>query len=62
MLRAAMPAQLVDAMVARGPAVRRYNPATRPILKLLSALREQEVKDLVVEKPGFRLALHRQVS
>jgi len=62
MLRATMPAQLVDAMVARGPAVRRYNPATRPILKLLSALREQEVKDLVVEKPGFRLALHRQVS
>jgi len=62
MLRATMPAQLVDAMVARGPAVRRYNPATRPILKLLSALRGQEVKDLVVEKPGFRLALHRQVS
>jgi oxaloacetate decarboxylase alpha subunit len=62
MLRATMPAQLVDAMVARGPAVRRYNPVTRPILKLLSALREQDVQDLVVEKPGFRLALRRQVS
>jgi oxaloacetate decarboxylase alpha subunit len=62
MLRATMPAQLVDAMVARGPAVRRYNPVTRPILKLLSALREQDVQALVVEKPGFRLALRRQVS
>jgi oxaloacetate decarboxylase alpha subunit len=63
MLRATMPAQLVDAMVARGPAVRRYNPATRPILKLLSALREQHpVKDLLVEKPGFRLALQQQGS
>jgi oxaloacetate decarboxylase alpha subunit len=62
MLRATMPAQLVDAMVARGPAVRRYNPATRPILKLLSALRERDVRDLVIEKPGFRLALQRQGS
>jgi len=63
LLRATMPAQLVDAMVARGPACRRYNPATRPILKLLGALREQQhVRDLVIEKPGFRLALRRQGS
>jgi oxaloacetate decarboxylase alpha subunit len=61
LLRATMPAQQVDAMVAKGPACRRYNPATRPILKLLGALRGQpQVGDLVVEKPGFRLAMRRQ--
>jgi oxaloacetate decarboxylase alpha subunit len=61
LLRATMPAQQVDAMLAKGPACRRYNPATRPILKLLRALRDQpQVGDLVVEKPGFRLGLRRQ--
>jgi oxaloacetate decarboxylase alpha subunit len=61
LLRATMPAQQVDAMVAKGPADRRYNPSTRPILKLLSALRDQsQVADLAVEKPGFRLAMRRK--
>jgi oxaloacetate decarboxylase alpha subunit len=62
LLRATMPAAQVDAMVAKGPAHRRYNPATRPILKLLGALRDQpQVADLVVEKPGFRLAMRRRI-
>jgi oxaloacetate decarboxylase alpha subunit len=61
LLRATMPARQVDAMLAKGPACRRYNPSTRPILKLLGALRDQpQIADLVVEKPGFRLAMRRQ--
>jgi oxaloacetate decarboxylase alpha subunit len=61
LLRATMPAQQVDAMLAKGPACRRYNPATRPIMKLLGALRDQpQVADVVVEKPGFRLAMRRR--
>jgi oxaloacetate decarboxylase alpha subunit len=61
LLRATMPAQQVDAMLAKGPACRRYNPATRPIMKLLGALRDQpQVADVVVEKPGFRFAMRRR--
>ena len=63
LLRATMPAQQVDAMLAKGPACRRYNPATRPILKLLGSLRDRpQVADLLVEKPGFRLALRRRAQ
>jgi hypothetical protein len=50
-------------MLAKGPACRRYNPATRPILKLLGSLRDRpQVADLLVEKPGFRLALRRRAQ
>lgn len=63
LLRATMPPQQVDAMLAAGPALRRYNPATRPILKLLGELtRRPPVSDLIVAKPGFRLALHRRAA
>jgi len=58
LLRATMPAQQVDAMLGAGPTPRRYNPDTRPILKLLRELeRRPPVQRLVVEKPNFRLAL-----
>jgi oxaloacetate decarboxylase alpha subunit len=58
LLRATMPSQLVDAMLAAGPAPRRYNPGTGPVLKLLRELqRRPRVDRLVVEKPQFRLAL-----
>jgi oxaloacetate decarboxylase alpha subunit len=61
LLRATMPPQQVDAMVAAGPAARHYNPFARPILKLLRELGGRpRLDDLVVEKPHFRLSLHRR--
>jgi oxaloacetate decarboxylase alpha subunit len=63
LLRATMPPQQVDAMLAAGPALRRYNPGTRSILKLLGDLaRRPPVADLIVEKPNFRLSLHRRAG
>ncbi|MGC1415517.1 MAG: hypothetical protein WA817_09565 [Candidatus Acidiferrum sp.] len=59
LLRAAMPAEEVDAMLAAGPARRHYNPDMQPIFKLLRALQQRPAaSDIVIDKPGFRLALH----
>ncbi|MCC7411603.1 MAG: biotin carboxyl carrier protein [Gammaproteobacteria bacterium] len=58
LLRATMPAEQVDAMLAAGPARRHYNPDVQPILALLRGLEGRPVTDLVVEKQDFRLALH----
>jgi oxaloacetate decarboxylase alpha subunit len=59
LLRAAMPAEEVDAMLAAGPAKRHYNPDVQPIFKLLRELQRRPVAaEIVVEKPGFRLELH----
>jgi oxaloacetate decarboxylase alpha subunit len=61
LLRATMPSQQVDAMLAAGPAQRHYNPSARPILKLLRELAARPpVADLAVDKPGFRLRLRRR--
>jgi oxaloacetate decarboxylase alpha subunit len=58
LLRATMPAGEVDAMLAAGPARRHYNPDLKPVLDLLSGLRQRRgVSGLVVDKPGFRLEL-----
>jgi len=58
LLRFGMPAAEVDAMIAAGPAVTRYNPDTMPVLRLLRALGERPpARELTVEKPGFRLSL-----
>lgn len=58
LLRAVMPAEQVDAMMAAGPAKLGYNPDSRNIVELVRELssrpRASEVK---IEKPGFRLAL-----
>jgi oxaloacetate decarboxylase alpha subunit len=60
LLRAVMPSAQVDAMLAAGPARRRYNPEIAPVLALLRGLSRREVPDeLVVDKPGFRMALRR---
>ncbi len=62
LLRAVMPAQQVDAMLAAQPATRRYQPDTRPILELIRELsRRENTSELVVSKPGFRLELRRRV-
>jgi len=58
LLRAVMPAGEVDAMLAAGPAVRHYNPDTRPLLTLIRELAARtDTSELVVEKPNFRLEL-----
>jgi oxaloacetate decarboxylase alpha subunit len=55
-----MPADQVDAMLAAGPAVRRYNPDTRPLLTLIRELTARtDAAELIVEKPGYRLELRR---
>lgn len=60
LLRATMPADQVDAMLAAGPARRHYNPDTKPVLELLRGLRTRPaLSGIVVDKPGFRLELHR---
>jgi oxaloacetate decarboxylase (Na+ extruding) subunit alpha len=58
LLRATMPAGEVDAMLAAGPARRRYNPDLKPMLDLLAGLgRRPGVSGVVIDKPGFRLEL-----
>ena len=58
LLRATMPADLVDAMQAAGPAPTHYEPGSRAILDLVRQLTaRRDVSEIVVEKPGFRLAL-----
>jgi len=60
LLRATMPAAQVDAMLAAGPAARRYNPTVRPVLSLIRQLaKHRELSHVCVEKPGFRLILRR---
>lgn len=60
LLRAVMPAGLVDAMIAAGPARRHYDPATAPVLDLIRRLAARSDLDYIaVEKPGLRLELRR---
>ena len=58
LLRFAMPAGEVDAMLAAAPAARHYTPEVQPVLRLLRELGARPpVRRLVVDKPGFRLSL-----
>ena len=58
LLRFAMPAGEVDAMLAAPPPVTHYNPAAQPVLRLLRELRDRPpASALAIEKPGFRLSL-----
>lgn len=58
LLRATMPANLVDAMQAAGPAPRRYDPTLRPAISLIrQLLARTDVTRVSVEKAGFRLEL-----
>jgi oxaloacetate decarboxylase alpha subunit len=60
LLRATMPAGLVDGMLATGPAPRHYDPATKPVLALLRTLTaRRDVSEILLEKAGFRLELRR---
>jgi oxaloacetate decarboxylase alpha subunit len=63
LLRATMPAELVDAMQAAGPAVREYRPGARPVLQLVRALcARRDLGRIEVRKPGFSLVLDRAPS
>jgi oxaloacetate decarboxylase alpha subunit len=56
LLRFAMPAEEVDAMLATVPG--HYSPEVQPVLRLLRGLGSRPpARRLVVEKPGFRLSL-----
>jgi oxaloacetate decarboxylase alpha subunit len=57
LLRATMPAEQVDAMIAAGPARRSRTPELQPLLALLRGLAEREFEQVVVERPDFRLEL-----
>jgi oxaloacetate decarboxylase alpha subunit len=61
LLRFAMPASEVDAMLAAAPAARHYHPEMQPVLRLLRELGSRPPAErLIVDKPGFRLSLARR--
>jgi oxaloacetate decarboxylase (Na+ extruding) subunit alpha len=60
LLRATMPGDLVDAMLAAGPAATRYRPDLAPLLELLRELRSRpHLAELVLDKPDLHLELRR---
>jgi len=63
LLRAVMPADQVDAMRAAGRSRATYTPEAAPLLSLLRQLAARPAaRDIVVERPGLRLALHAGAS
>jgi oxaloacetate decarboxylase (Na+ extruding) subunit alpha len=59
LLRAVMPTEQVDAMLAAGSSRASYVPETAPLLKLLRELAARPgASGLVVETQGMRVALH----
>lgn len=59
LLRAVMPGEQVDAMLAAGRSRSTYSPQAAPILSLLRKLAANpDARDVVVERPGLRIALH----
>lgn len=60
LLRASMPADQVDAMVAAGPAVRHYTPEVQPVLRLIEELGKRlDISTLQVIKADWRIAARR---
>jgi oxaloacetate decarboxylase alpha subunit len=58
LLRATMPAEMVDAMKAKGPAPREYDPSTVALMNLLrDLLKRTDVTELQIEKEDFKLEL-----
>ena len=61
LLRAVMPADQVDAMLAAGPAKRAYSPGFRKIAKLIDKAEALVASDeIVVEKRDFKVTLKRK--
>ena len=60
LLRAVMPQEQVDAMIAAGPTEQHYNPRFSPVMKLLKEVTKKEAApELAIDKPGFHLRLTR---
>jgi oxaloacetate decarboxylase alpha subunit len=60
LFRAVMPGEQVDAMLAAGRSRASYSPEAAPILSLLKQLAARPgAADIAVERPGFRIALHK---
>lgn len=58
LLRAVMPEEQVDAMIANRPAKRHYSPTLAPVIKLLKEVQTRpDPGDIKIEKPGFKLSL-----
>lgn len=56
LLRATMPANLVDAMQAKGPAPHHYDPQVAPVMALLrDVLARTDITQVSVEQAGFKL-------
>jgi oxaloacetate decarboxylase (Na+ extruding) subunit alpha len=63
LLRAVMPAEQIDAMLAAGSGMRHYNPDSRPVITLLKELvKRPDAPEIIVEKPKFRLELRRHAA
>ena len=59
LLRAVMPEDQVDAMLASGRSRGTYTPEAAPLFQLLRQLAARPAaRDIVVERPGLRIALH----
>jgi oxaloacetate decarboxylase (Na+ extruding) subunit alpha len=63
LLRAVMPGDQVDAMLGAGRSRATYSPEVAPMLALLKQLAAKPAaRDIVVERPGLRIALHAGAS
>ncbi|MFM6831984.1 MAG: biotin carboxyl carrier protein, partial [Novosphingobium sp.] len=63
LLRAVMPGEQVDAMLAAGRSRSTYTPEAAPIISLLRQLAARpDARDIVVERGNFRMALHAGAS
>ncbi len=59
LLRAVMPDDQVDAMIGAGSSRATYTPEAAPLFALLRQLAARPAaRDIVVERPGLRIALH----
>lgn len=59
LLRAVMPGDQVDAMLAAGPSRAHYSADGAAITALLKQIAARpDATDIVIERPGFRMALH----
>jgi oxaloacetate decarboxylase (Na+ extruding) subunit alpha len=59
LLRAVMPGDQVDAMLCAGRSRATYAPEVAPLMALLKQLAARPAaRDIVVERPGLRIALH----
>ncbi len=63
LLRAVMPGDQVDAMLSAGRSRASYTPEVAPLIALLKQLAARPAaRDIVVERPGLRIALHSGAS